>query len=86
VQREKRHSGPDVWIYRCYETGTDGNSKYRKATVGTVATLANQTSSLNAALALRIDANHEAPHADGGPKTLAELIGEIRGESHPRSV
>jgi integrase len=78
VQREKRHSGPDVWIYRWYETGTDGNSKYRKAIVGTVATLANQTSALKAAQALRIDANHEAPHTEGGPKTVAELIAHYR--------
>jgi len=78
VQREKRHSGPDVWIYRWYETGTDGNSKYRKAIVGTVATLANQTSALKAAQALRIDANQEAPHTEGGPKTVAELIAHYR--------
>ena len=78
VQREKRHSGPDVWIYRWYETGTDGNSKYRKAIVGTVATLANQTSALKAAQALRIDANHEAPHTESGPRTVAELIAHYR--------
>ena len=40
VQREKRRSGPDVWIFRWYETGIDGKSKYRKAIVGTVTTLA----------------------------------------------
>jgi len=78
VQREKRHSGPDVWIYRWYEIGTDGKSKYRKAIVGTIATLANQTSALKAAQALRIDANHEAPHTEGGPKTVAELIAHYR--------
>ena len=78
VQREKRHSGPDVWIYRWYETGTDGKSKYRKAIVGTVEALANQTSALKAAQALRIDANHEAPHTEGGPKTVAELIAHYR--------
>jgi integrase len=37
VQREKRRSGPDVWIFRWYETGVDGKNKYRKAIVGTVA-------------------------------------------------
>jgi hypothetical protein len=44
-------------FYRWYETGTDGTSKYRKAIVGTVATLANETSALKAAQALRIDPN-----------------------------
>ena len=36
VQREKRHSGPDVWIFRWREIGPDGKSKQRKAIVGTV--------------------------------------------------
>jgi integrase len=78
VQREKRLSGSDVWIYRWYETGTDGTSKYRKAIVGTVAALANETSALKAAQALRIDANQQAPHAEGGPRTVAELIAHYR--------
>jgi integrase len=78
VQREKRLSGSDVWIYRWYEAGTDGTSKYRKAIVGTVATLANETSALKAAQALRIDANQQAPHAEGGPRTVAELIAHYR--------
>ena len=78
VQREKRHSGPDVWIYRWYEPGTDGKSKYRKAIVGTVTTLANETSALKAAQALRIDANEQAPHAEAGPRTIAELVSHYR--------
>lgn len=91
VQREKRLSGSDVWIYRWYETGTDGTSKYRKAIVGTVATLANETSALKAAQALRIDANQQAPHAEGGPRTVAELIAhyrlkELAGENKGRKA
>ncbi len=91
MQREKRLSGSDVWIYRWYETGTDGTSKYRKAIVGTVATLANETSALKAAQALRIDANQQAPHAEGGPRTVAELIAHYRlkelvGESKGRKA
>jgi len=35
----KARSGPDVWVYRWYEVGSDGASKYRKAIVGTVLTL-----------------------------------------------
>jgi integrase len=91
VQREKRLSGSDVWIYRWYETGTDGTSKYRKAIVGTVATLANEPSALKAAQALRIDANQQAPHAEGGPRSFAELIAhyrlkELAGESKGRKA
>jgi integrase len=78
VQREERHSGPDVWIFRWYETGTDGKSKYRKAIVGTVDTLANEASALKAAQALRIDANQETPQAGTGPSTIAMLVAHYR--------
>jgi integrase len=78
VQRERRRSGPDVWIFRWYETGTDGKSKYRKAIVGTVDTLANEASALKAAQALRIDANQETPQAGAGPSTIAMLVAHYR--------
>ena len=66
VQREKRHSGPDVWIFRWREIGPDGKSKQRKAIVGTVTTLSTEASALKAAHALRIDANQ--------PRQLKRLI------------
>jgi len=78
VQLEKRRSGPDVWIFRWYETGTDGESKYRKAIVGTVETLTNEASALKAAQALRIDANQQTPQAEAGPKTVASLVAHYR--------
>src|ERR1700678_299762 len=78
VQRERRRSGPDVWIFRWYETGTDGKNKYRKAIVGTVTTLANEASALKAAQALRIDANQETPQAGAGPSTVAMLVAHYR--------
>ena len=78
VQREKRRSGPDVWIFRWYETGSDGESRYRKAIVGTVETLANEASALKAAQALRIDANQQTPQAEAGPKTVASLVAHYR--------
>jgi hypothetical protein len=91
VQREKRRSGPDVWIYRWYETGADGKSKYRKAIVGTVNALANETSAFKAAQSLRIDANQQAPHTETGPSTIAELVSHYRlkelvGESKGRKA
>ena len=78
VQRETRRSGADVWIFRWYETGTDGKNKYRKAIVGTVTTLANEASALKAAQALRIDANQETPQAGTGPSTIAMLVAHYR--------
>jgi len=78
VQREKRQSGPDVWIFRWRELGADGASKQRKAIVGTVKTLTTEASALKAAHALRIDANQQTPQAEGGPGTIAELVAHYR--------
>jgi len=78
VQREKRQSGPDVWIFRWREPGSDGISRQRKAIVGTVTTLTTEASALKAAHALRIDANQQTPQAEGGPSTIAELIAHYR--------
>jgi integrase len=91
VQREKRQSGPDVWIFRWREVGPDGIGKQRKAIVGTVESLATEAAALKAAHALRIDANQQTPLAEGGPKTIAELIAhyrlkELAGEKQGRKA
>ena len=84
VQRERRRSGPDVWIFRWYETGTDGKNKYRKAIVGTVISLANEASALKAAQALRIDPNQQTPQAGTGPSTIAMLVAHYKVEGTGR--
>ncbi len=78
VQREKRHSGPDVWIFRWRETGPNGKSIQRKAIVGTVTALLTEASALKAAQALRINANQQTPHSECGPKTISELVAHYR--------
>ena len=78
VQREKRKSGSDVWVFRWWESTADGGTKRRKAIVGTVQALPNETSALKAAKALRIDANQQTPLADRGPSTIAELVAHYR--------
>jgi hypothetical protein len=65
VQREKRRSGPDVWIFRWREIGPDGKSIQRKAIVGTIGILSTETQALKAAQALRIDANQQTPQPGG---------------------
>jgi hypothetical protein len=74
VQREKRQSGADVWVFRWWESTFDGTNKRRKAIVGTVQAFPTEASALKAAKALRIDANQQTPHFDGGPETIAELV------------
>jgi integrase len=78
VQREKRRSGPDVWVFRWWEPGSDGTNKRRKAIVGNVLTLPTEAIALKAALALRIDANQQTPLAESGPDTIAELVAHYR--------
>jgi integrase len=91
VQRERRRSGPDVWVFRWREIGSDGKGKQRKAIVGTVTALTTEASALKAAHALRIDANQQTPQAGGAPSTIAELVAhyrlrELTGESHGRKA
>jgi integrase len=78
VQREKRHSGPDVWVFRWREIGPDGKTKQRKVIVGTVETLSTAASALKAAQALRIDANQQTPRFNSGPSTISELVAHYR--------
>jgi integrase len=91
VQREKRRSGPDVWIFRWRESGPDGKGKQRKAIVGTVTTLLTEASALKAAQALRIDANQQTPQTESGPRTIDELVAhyrlkELAGEDQGRKA
>jgi integrase len=78
VQREKRRSGPDVWIFRWREIGHDGQTIQRKAIAGTVASLTTEASALKAAQALRIDANQQTPQAENGPSTVTTLVAHYR--------
>ena len=78
VQREKQQSGSDVWVFRWWEATADGGTKRRKAIVGTVQALPTEASALKAAKALRIDANQQTPHSEGGPGTIAELVSHYR--------
>jgi hypothetical protein len=79
VQREKRQSGSDVWIFRWWESTFDGTSKRRKAIVGTVEAFPTEASALKAAKALRIDANQQTPHSEGGPVSASAQTVDWRG-------
>jgi hypothetical protein len=78
VQRGKRRNGPDVWVFRWREIGSNGKSLQRKAVIGTVINLPSEASALKAAQALRIDAKQQTPRAVSCPSTVAELIEHYR--------
>ena len=87
VQREKRQNGPDVWVFRWWEPGSDDTNKRRKAIVGNVLTLPTEAIALKAARALRIEANALTPQVESGPETIADLVAhyrlkELNEESH----
>lgn len=44
----------------------------------TVEAFPTEASALKAAKALRIDANQQTPHSEGGPETVAELVAHYR--------
>jgi integrase len=78
VQRGKRRNGPDVWVFRWREIGSNGKSLQREAVIGTVINLPSEASALKAAQALRIDANQQTSRAVSCPSTVAELIEHYR--------
>ena len=77
VQREKRQSGPDVWIFRWRESALMARASSAKPS-SERSNLPTEASALKAAHALRIDANQQTPQAECGPKTIAELVAHYR--------
>jgi len=74
LQRVKRRTGPDVWIFLWYETDINGRRKRRKAVIGTVEQYPTEFSAQNAIGALRITINQETPRAAVQPISVLELI------------
>ena len=92
VQREKRQSGPDVWIFRWWEIGPDGTGKQPKGhrRYGRdISPLRHQPSKQ---LKRCASTQTNKPRiAEGGPKTIAELIAhyrlkELAGEKQGRKA
>jgi len=54
VEIDKRVKGPDVWIYRWWETTSDGRKKRRGFTVGTVEEYKTEAHALKAAEGMRL--------------------------------
>jgi integrase len=63
IARERRNSGPDVWIFRWRETQPDGQRRNRKVVVGTVEEYSTRSEAQKATDALRIHVNKETPRS-----------------------
>jgi integrase len=74
IARERRNSGPDVWIFRWRETQPDGQRTNRKVVVGTVEQYSTRSAAQKAADALRIHVNKETPRSILQPLNCEQLI------------
>jgi hypothetical protein len=59
LKTEPRSNGPDVWVYRWRETGSDGKTVKRKRIIGTKKEHSTETAAWKAVDALRLDINAE---------------------------
>jgi integrase len=75
LTREKRSSGPDVWVYRWRES-VNKRIIQRKRIIGTVQEYKTETAARKAVDALRLDINAEAVSAS--PMTVCELAKHYR--------
>lgn len=74
ISREKRKTGPAVWIYRWRETAADGQRVNRKVVVGTVEQYRTESEAWKSVEALRTDINRETPHAALSSMTVEQLV------------
>ena len=71
--KQKRKSGPDVWVFRWYDE-TSGTRTYKKRNLGTVRDLPSRRDAEKAVAAFRANINVEVRV----PITVSELIAHYR--------
>jgi integrase len=74
LQREQRKKGPEVWIFRWYESTPDGRRKRQYCVIGTVEQYPTESAAQAAAAALRLEINVEAPRIGWKPVAVGDLI------------
>src|SRR4051794_12573052 len=74
LTREKRNSGPNVWIFRWREVNASGKRVNRKVVLGTVEQFPTRAAAQRAVAALRIEINKESPSGALKPITFGELV------------
>lgn len=91
LKRERRKTGPDVWIFRWRETAADGRRVNRKIVVGTVEQYKTDAAANKAVAAFRININEESTRTGLQPLTVEELIThykqkELSGDGFKRAA
>ena len=74
LQIEKRKKGPEVWIFRWYETTANGRRKRHYCVIGTLDKYRTESAAQAAAAALRLEINVEVPRAVWRPVSIGDLI------------
>jgi integrase len=74
LTREKRKTGPKVWIYRWREYGPDGRRINRKVVVGTTKEYRTESDAKKAIEGLRLDVNKESTRTSCTGITVEQLV------------
>ena len=83
LQRVKRKSGQNVWIFRWYEIQPNGTKKYRKAVVGTVEEFKTEADAQKAVDALRLTINEQTPRQQLKEISVDTLVQHYRQHEMP---
>lgn len=81
LQRDKRKSSPDVWVYRWREYSPDGKMQRRGQMIGTVQEYPTRAEALKASEHLRLTANGDNPR--GETLTFGAILGRYKKEEMP---
>jgi integrase len=82
LKLEGRRRGPDVWVYRWWDSDADGRRVYRKQQVGDLNQYPHETAAKAAIDALRLTINHQS-HRTGGLLTVQSLWEHYSREELP---
>ena len=83
LQRVKRQSGQNVWIFRWYEIQLDGSKRYRKVVVGTVEEFKTESDAQKAVDALRLTINEQTPRQQLKEISFETLVQHYRQHEMP---
>jgi hypothetical protein len=81
VIREHRKLGPDVWSYRWWESGPNGNRVHRRIVLGTAEQLRDLSSARQMTSGLMREINATDMRMAGTSITVAQLADHFSGES-----
>ena len=83
LKQETRKSGQNVWVFRWYETQTDGSKKYRKVVIGSVYDLKTEAAAQQSLDVLRLTINQQTPRQALRPISFETLVQHYRQKEMP---